>query len=182
MTIVETLIGRNEEFAALRYRAGLSMMPTLKTVVVACVDPRVDPAEVLGLRLGEAVVVRNIGGRITPATLQTMAMLGMIGRAEGGPPGSGWNVVVLHHTDCGISRLLGTPDLLADHFGIPQERLEAKAVGDPRAAVVADVATLRETAFLPGEFVVSGLVYDVATGLLGPVVPPAPLRNEGRAG
>jgi hypothetical protein len=118
MTIVETLIGRNEEFAAHRYRAGLSMMPTLKTVVVACVDPRVDPAEVLGLRLGEAVVVRNIGGRITPATLQTMAMLGMIGRAEGGPPGSGWNLVVLHHTDCGMTRLLGTPNPLTDHFGI----------------------------------------------------------------
>jgi len=45
-------------------------------MVVGCVDPRVDPTHLLGLEQGEAAVIRNVGGRITPATLRTMAMLG----------------------------------------------------------------------------------------------------------
>jgi carbonic anhydrase len=35
-------------------------------MVVGCVDPRVDPAHVLGLSNGEAAIIRNVGGRITP--------------------------------------------------------------------------------------------------------------------
>jgi len=181
VTIIESLTRRNEEFAAHRFQAGLSLMPTLKTMIVGCVDPRVDPAHVLGLEPGEAVVVRNLGGRITPATLQTIAMLGLIPRVEGAGPGSGLNLVVLHHTDCGITRLARYPDLLADHFGIPTEHLDAKAIADPRAAVEVDIAALKATPSFPSDLVVSGLVYDVATGLLDPVVAPAPLRNEGQA-
>jgi len=172
------LTTRNEDFAACRFRAGLSLMPTLKTMIIGCVDPRVDPAQVLGLELGEAVVIRNIGGRITPATLQTMAMLGMIGQAEGANPASGWTLVVLHHTDCGIARLVGFPDLLADYFGIAQDHLDAKAVTDPRAAVTGDVAALKANPNLRGDFIVSGLVYDVATGLIETVVAPTPLHDD----
>ncbi len=180
MSAIDILTTRNADFAARRFRAGLSLMPTLKTMIVGCVDPRVDPAQALGLELGEAVVIRNIGGRITPATLRTMAMLGMIGQAEGATPGSGWNLVVLHHTDCGITRLVGSSDLLADYFGVATDHLDAKAVADPYAAVKGDVAALKENPVLPGDVIVSGLVYDVATGLLAPVVAPAPLRNGGQ--
>src|SRR5437016_8035561 len=55
------------------------LMP--RAMIIGCVDQRVDPAHVLGLGLGEAIVIRNIGGRITPATLETMGML-KIGRAS----------------------------------------------------------------------------------------------------
>ncbi len=178
MSAVETLIKRNEAFAAYQFQASMSLMPALKTMIVGCVDARVDPAQVLGLELGEAVVIRNIGGRITPATLQTMAMLGMIGRAEGATDMSGWYVIVLHHTDCGITRLAGSTELLANHFGISEEQLDAKAVTDPRVAVAVDIDALRANPFLPGEFIVSGFVYDVATGLLDSVVAPAMLRAE----
>ncbi len=176
-TTIDALTARNKDFAAQRFSTGLSLMPVLKTMVVSYVDPRVDPAHVLGLALGEAVVIRNVGGRITPATLQTMAMLRTIAQAGGASPGSGWNLVVLHHTDCGITSLEGHPDMLASYFGIGKEELETKAVADPRAAVKVDVAALKENPFLPGDFIVSGLVYDVATGLLDPIVAPAPLRD-----
>ena len=59
---------------------------------------------------------------------------------------------------------------------IYKEALESKAVTDPRAAVVVDVATLKATPGLPGEWLVSGLVYDVATGLVETILPPTPLR------
>ena len=176
MTTVDTLTARNHRFAASGRHAGLQMFPRLQTIVVGCVDPRVDPAAVLGIELGDALVIRNVGGRFTPDTLQTMAALRMIAEAEGAGPGPGWNLIVLHHTDCGITRLDEHADLLANVLGVGPGGLAAKAVGDPVAAVAADVAAIRANPFLPATFVVSGLVYDVATGLVDVVVPPAPLR------
>src|SRR5579871_2965087 len=88
----------------------------------------------------------------------------------------GLNLVVLHHTDCGITRLARVPDRLAAYLGVAPDGLESKAVSDPYAAIRADVATLKETPTLPGGILISGLVYDVATGRLNTVVAPAPLR------
>jgi len=175
MTTLDTLTKRNSDFAAHRFVAGLPMMPTLRTMVIGCVDPRVDPAHLLGIDPGEAIVIRNIGGRITPATVQTMAMLQTIAQVQGANPGGGFHLIVLHHTDCGITRLEEKPDMLAGYFGIGKGELEAKAVTDPRTSVAADVAALRANLALPDDWLVSGLVYDVATGLVEAVVPTASL-------
>ncbi len=176
MTTLDTLIERNQDFAAHHFLKDLSMMPRLRTMIIGCVDPRVDPAHVLGLGLGEAIVIRNVGGRVTPATLETLGMLGGIAQREGGPP-TGFHLVVLHHTQCGIAHLEGHPDLLASYFGIGKESLLAKAITDPRAAVAVDVAALKAIPALPANWLVSGLVYDVATGQVEVVVPPAPLAS-----
>jgi carbonic anhydrase len=95
-----------------------------------------------------------------------------------GPPGPGWNLVVLHHTDCGINRLTGYPELLADHFGVDKAELDSQPVTDPRASVATDVAALKANPFLPAELIVSGLVYDVETGLIEQIVGPEQLRHE----
>jgi carbonic anhydrase len=55
-------------------------------------------------------------------------------------------------------------------------KLKTKAVSDPREAVGLDVASHRAIPALPGEWLISGLVYDVATGLVEVVVPPVPIR------
>jgi carbonic anhydrase len=179
MDTIETLHARNKHFAAHQFTGGLAMMPALETMIIGCADPRVDPADVLGLKLGDAAVIRNVGGRITPATLQTMALLRLVAEADpGGPPGPGWLLIVLHHTDCGINRLTGYPDLLAEHFGVDRAELGSKHVTDPWASVASDVAALKANPLLPGELIVSGLVYDVETGLIEQVVGPEPLRNR----
>ena len=67
--------------------------------------------------------------------------------------------------------------VLAQYFQIPEGEVAAKAVTDPHAAVVGDVALLKTIPALPGKWIVSGLVYDVATGLVEVVVPPAPIRT-----
>jgi carbonic anhydrase len=51
-------------------------MPNVKAVIIGCADMRVDPAHVLGIRPGEAVVLRNIGGRLTPRLLEQLGLLG----------------------------------------------------------------------------------------------------------
>jgi carbonic anhydrase len=176
VTTIDTLLDRNRRFAASGPPADLHLFPALQTIVIGCVDPRVDPAAVLGLELGEALIIRNIGGRFTPDTLRTLAALRTIAKVEGAQPGPGWNLVVLHHTDCGITRLAGHAGLLAAVLGIEPAELDGHAVSDPASAVAADVATIKANPFLPATFLVSGLVYDVTTGLIDVVVPPAPLR------
>jgi carbonic anhydrase len=180
MASTDELTRRNAEFAASDFLAGLSINPSGAMMVVACVDPRVDPARVLGLQQGEAAVIRNVGGRITPATLKTMKMLSKVGEANGGGQHPGdWNLVLLHHTDCGMTDLAPHRDLLAEYFDISEGQLEAKSVSDPVGSVQVDVdvilANLRGPAFL-----VSGLVYDVATGRIQVVVPPTPLHIAGK--
>ncbi len=185
MTTFDTLMKRNKDFAAQQSAAGLLMpslpsaLPHVKALIIGCADMRVDPAHMLGIKDGEAVVMRNIGGRITPRTLEQLSLLGRIGQVDEAIPGGGgeFHLIVLQHTDCGITRLAGDPDMLANYFEISKEELAAKAVTDPRAAVSADVAVLKTIPALPGGWLVSGLVYNVATGLIDIVVPPAPLRN-----
>ena len=184
MNSLDSMLQRNKDFAARQSAAG-TLMPSLpraltnvKAVVIGCADMRVDPAHVLGIKPGEAVVMRNIGGRITPGLLEQLGLLGRIGEVAGQIPGGGgeFHIIVLQHTDCGITRLVGDPAMLADYFQIQEGELREKAVNDPIAAVTADVAALRAIPALPGEWLISGLVYNVATGLVATVVPPAPIR------
>jgi len=110
--------------------------------------------------------------------LEQLGMLGRIGEVAGSVPAGGgeFHLVVLQHTDCGITRLAGETAMLTHYFQTQDGELEKKAVNDPRAAVAVDVALLRAIPALPGNWFVSGLVYDVTTGLVEIVVPPARIR------
>jgi len=184
MNNLDGMLERNKDFAARQSAAGslmpslLRALPNVKATIIGCADMRVDPEEILGIKTGEAVVIRNIGGRITPGLLEQLGLLGRIGEVARETPGGGgeFHLIVLHHTDCGITRLAGDPARLAQYFQIKEGDLRAKAVSDPRAAVAVDVALLRSIPALPAKWLVSGLVYDVATGLVDVVVPPAPIR------
>ena len=185
MNDLESMLERNKDFAARQSAAGTLMpslpraLPNVRAIIIGCADMRVDPAHVLGIKPGEAVVMRNIGGRITPGLLQQLGLLGRIGEVAGEIPGGGgeFHLVVLHHTDCGITRLAGDSAMLTRYFQIQEGELKAKAVTDPYVAVAVDVALLRTIPALPAEWLVSGLVYDVATGLVEIVVPPARIRT-----
>jgi carbonic anhydrase len=185
MTHLDQFLQRNKNFAAQQSAAGTLVvslpdaMPNVRGIIIGCADMRVDPAHVLGLHLGEAVVLRNIGGRFTPRLLEELALLGRIGEVAGKVPGGGgeFHLIVLQHTDCGITRLAGDPAKLAHYFQIPESEVPAKSVKDPRAAVAMDVAALRAIPALPAPWLLSGLVYDVATGKIEVVVPPAPIRS-----
>jgi carbonic anhydrase len=185
MSNLDSMLERNKTFAAQQSAAGALMpslpraLPNVKAIIIGCADMRVDPAHLLGIKPGEAVVIRNIGGRITPGLLQQLALLGRIGEVAGEIPGGGgeFHLIVLQHTDCGMTRLAGDPAMLARYFQVEAGELKSKVVTDPRAAVAVDVASLRAIPALPGDWLVSGLVCDVATGLVEVVVAPAPIRK-----
>ena len=65
---------------------------------------RVDPAQILGIELGEALVQRNIGGRVTPAVIRDIAYASYLVETKA-PEGPWFEVAVIHHTDCGRSLL-----------------------------------------------------------------------------
>ena len=185
MNHLDWILKRNKDFAA-RQSAEGTLMPSLpralrnlKAVIIGCADMRVDPAHILGIEPGEAVVLRNIGGRITPGLLEELGLLGRIGEVAREIPGGGaeFHLIVLQHTDCGITRLAGDPAMLMHYFQIQEGELKTKAVTDPRTAVAVDVALLRAIPALPGEWLISGLIYDVATGFVEIVVPPARIRE-----
>lgn len=165
MTVAQTLADRNAALAAERFPADLRMMPVLKTILIACVDPRVDPERLLGVEPGEVAVIRNVGGRVTPDVLDQLALLRAVTQAAGGDLGAAWELVVLQHTDCGITRLADHP-ALGGFLGVDQTGLSARAVQDPYAAVAVDRGLLEAETRLGAGITVTGLVYDVATGLV----------------
>jgi carbonic anhydrase len=173
--VVDEFLRRNGEFADRQDVAALTQMPSRRTIILGCVDPRVDPAIVLGVQLGEAIVIRNIGGRISPATLRTLGLLASIARNNGVQPGAGWQLVVIHHTDCGISQLADHPEVLAAELGTTPDALDRHSLVDPRASLAADLTALRTNPLLPRGLIVSGLLYDTTTGRLETVIAPSAL-------
>ena len=168
MGVVENLTERNAKFAKTYFNSSLRMKPALAAIVICCVDTRVDPTVVLGAEQGEIMAIRNVGGRITPPTLDELVMLRKVAQSVG-DDFSGWELIIMQHTQCGITRIQDHPELLAPYFQIGENELPGACVGDPQAAVVRDAALLRAETRLNGVRV-SGLVYDVATGLVETIV------------
>jgi carbonic anhydrase len=179
MDFLETVTARNAVFAQAGQWNKLRIIPSTKTILIGCLDPRVDPMDILGLEPGEAAIIRNIGGRINPALVETLVLLPTVARAAGQEIGLGWNLIILHHTDCGIIGCYKhAPDLLASHLGVTRDALDSMSITDPRKAIASDVAAYQADANLPSGFMIAGLVYDVASGKIEVVVPPRRLRSE----
>jgi len=162
------LLERNEQFARTYTPAPLGP-PTAQVLVVSCLDHRVDPAIIPGLQLGDAVVIRNAGGRVTPAVIDDIAYLAYLaGQLFGGQvfADSLFEVAVVHHTQCGTG-FLADPSFrrqAAEATGLAEAALEASAVADPHTTVKADVERLLTSPLLSPKVSVSGHVYDIATG------------------
>jgi carbonic anhydrase len=104
MSSTATLIDRNRLFASDFTAAELPVLPKLRTVVHTCGDARADPAHVLGLGLGDTVVIRNNGGRVTPEVAREIAALAFIvARMDGAKPGP-YELVIMQPTHCGDER------------------------------------------------------------------------------
>ncbi len=144
MSAIAPLLERNQAFASdpggRRNMPRLPFIPTLGLYIVTCIDCRVDPAQTLGVRLGEALVQRNIGGRITAAVIQDIAYAGYLVNTNA-PEGPYFEVAVIHHTDCG-STLLADDELrhgFAQRIGMDERTLADTPVLDPARTVRTDV-------------------------------------------
>jgi carbonic anhydrase len=169
---IESALERNRAFAAARHHRDAVVFPDLGLFVITCCDPRTDPAHFLGLGLSDAIVVRNVGGRVTPEVIDDVAYLGQIGETAV-PEGPLFEVAVIHHTQCGTGALADDTfrRRYAERIGAEESSLVERAVLDPVATVTRDVERLRSASAISSRVTVSGHVYDVVTGLVETVIP-----------
>jgi carbonic anhydrase len=169
---IETALERNRAFAAAGGHHGAVVFPNLRLFVITCLDPRVDPAHFLGLGLSDAMVVRNVGGRVTPEVINDVAFIAQI-TENVVPDGPLFEVAVIHHTQCGTGALADDTfrHRYAQRIGAGEADLREHAVLDPAARVIHDVERLRSAAAISGRVTASGHVYDVVTGLVQTIVP-----------
>ena len=174
MTRMTPLLERNEQFA--RTYTPVPLGPAAaQVVIVTCLDHRVDPAIVLGLRLGDAPVIRNAGGRVTPAVIDDIAFLAFLAEqlfAGQVAVDRLFEVAVVHHTQCGTGFLAdpGFRRQAAAATGVAEPTLEAEAVADPHVTVQADVERLLSSPRLSPKVSVSGHVYEIETGRVSTVL------------
>jgi carbonic anhydrase len=176
MSNLDSLLARNSTFAASDVRHNTPRLPFLPhkgLYLITCIDPRTDPADFLGLEVGEAIVTRTVGGRVTPAVIQDVAYIGYLVEAKA-PDGPYFEAAIIHHTDCG-SGLLADEQLrhgFSQRTGYDEQMLADLPVLDPPATVRADVERLVSDPRISPRITVSGHVYDVDTGLVTTIVEP----------
>jgi carbonic anhydrase len=152
-----------------RYASGFALQGIPGTAargfgLVTCMDSRIEPLVMLGLSQGDAKILRNAGGRVTPDVLRSLVLattfLGVT------------HIAVMHHTDCALA---GRSDAEV-RSGLSPGQLEGSAgweflaMPDPDAALAADVNGVRTCAALPPGIAVEGWRYDVATGAVLQVI------------
>jgi carbonic anhydrase len=152
--VIDELVANNAAFAAGLPARHLDLRPRLRLAVVTCMDSRVDVFAALGLKDGEAHVLRNAGGVITDDVIRSLA----ISQRRLGTT----RVMLVHHTDCGMQKL--TDD------GFRAELLEATGLAPAfaiesftnlEADVRQSIRRVRRSPFLLHRDVVRGFVYDV---------------------
>jgi carbonic anhydrase len=174
---IDPLLVRNKDFAAGGAYEGVSIVAKHRVYVITCLDPRTDPCAFLELELGDAMVIRNAGGRVSPDVLKDLAYICYLSNTlvPGGPR---FEVAVVHHTQCGTHFLADETFRrgFAELIGGDDAALAAEAVVDPEQTVRFDVELLRSATVLPDMITVSGHVYDVTTGLVSTIVSAAPMH------
>ncbi|HWE32653.1 MAG TPA: carbonic anhydrase [Solirubrobacteraceae bacterium] len=164
-TGIAAALEHNQAFAGAGGHQGAVVFPKLRLFVITCLDPRTDPAHFLGLGLSDAIVVRNVGGRVTPEVINDVAFIGQISENVI-PDGPLFEVAVIHHTQCGTGALADDSfrHRYAERIGADESALRERAVLDPAATVRSDVERLRSASAVSPRITVSGHVYDVVTG------------------
>ena len=162
MSVTDIVLENNHTYAA-HFLGPLPLPPTKQLAVIACMDARLDVYRLLGLAEGEAHVIRNAGGVVTDDAVRSLAISQrMWGTKE---------IVLIHHTDCGMLTLTEDVDkveLAAAPRHEPERPAEAfeDLVDDLRRSI--DRITASPLVLEKGS--VRGFVFDVATGELTEVV------------
>ena len=163
MSVTDDLLGNNARYAQ-EFRGQVPGQPALRLAVVACMDARINVEAVLGLRDGDAHIIRNAGGSVTDDEIRSLAISQrLLGTRE---------IILIHHTGCGM--LTFTDDEfraeLQKETGI-RPPWAAEAFADLDADVRQSIARIKASPFIPHTGSVRGFVLDVETGLLREVTP-----------
>ena len=161
MSVIKEVLKHNESYAQGFTLGDLPMPPGLKLAVVACMDARLTVEEVLGLKTGDAHIIRNAGGIITEDALRSLIISHhLLGTQE---------FMIINHTDCGmltfkneelyakLQEQTGTATVAPVHF---------HAFGDLEENVRQQIQKVKSHPWIPKHIHVRGFIFDVKTGEL----------------
>ncbi len=133
--------------------------PVQKLAVLTCMDARVDVSGLLGLRPGDAHVIRNAGGRASDDAMRALAISqAVLGTRE---------VMVIHHTECALGRF--NQAQLAERIAAATGHRFTEELGcftDPVAAIVEDLERLRASPHLAHRDKIRGFMYELSANTL----------------
>ena len=159
MSVTDELLQNNAAYAEAFDKGDLPMPPAKHIAIVTCMDARLSPYVMLGLKEGDAHVIRNAGGVITDDEIRSLAISQrLLGTRE---------IVLIHHTDCGM--LTFSDDELKQQIqedvGV-KPHFSMESFTDLEEDVRQSIARVQNSPFIPNKDSVRGFVYEVETGRL----------------
>ena len=156
------MLRANDAYAARFDDANLTGRAAKGLAVLTCIDTRIDPLAMLGLRPGDAKILRNAGARVTDDVLRTLVLAAYLLDVS--------RVMVVAHTDC---RMVGGTDedvhrAIAANGGPDTRSLEFRVTVDVEETLRGDVQRIRSFPYLGG-LESGGFVYDVRSGRISQV-------------
>jgi carbonic anhydrase len=158
---LERVLSENARYAASFDRSNLESPPARKLAVIACMDARLTVEDVLGLRPGDAHIIRNAGGLATDDAIRSLVISQhLLGTEE---------VIVIEHTGCGMLAFLDEPvrRQIAEAQGADVD-LPLLPFPDLEANLIEQVERIRSHPWVK-DVPVHGAVYEVETGRLRPI-------------
>ena len=156
--MIDELLTRNKEYAE-GFPGPAPGAPALHMAVVACMDSRLDVHGALGLKIGDAHVMRNGGGVVTDDMIRSLVISQrLLGTRQ---------IILIHHTDCGMLKF--TEDEMKDAIEADtglRPPWATEAFTDLDRSVRNSIARLKKSPFVPHTDQVRGFVFDIKTGLL----------------
>ncbi len=160
MGIFNDVLTANEGYANAFVDEGLPGQAGRGLAVVTCMDSRIDPLNMLGLRKGDAKIMRNAGGRVTEDVLRTLVLATHLLGVE--------RVLVVEHTECKMASATaeGVHAAILEGSGVDTRSLDFQLMDDQLRTLAQDVQKVRSSPYLPKGVEVGGFLYDVRTGRL----------------
>ena len=159
----QDLIAANDEYVNSFKYSELTGRAQKGLAIVTCMDSRINPLSVVGMRSGDAKILRNAGARVTEDVLRTLVLATYLLNVN--------RILIMPHTDCRMAQ--GSESdihaLLEKDFGVDTRSLEFKTTTDQVGALTTDVTRVRSYPFLREGITVGGAIYDVKTGTIKPV-------------
>ena len=157
------LIAANTEYAKTFKYPELTGSAKQGLAIVTCMDSRINPLSVVGMRSGDAKILRNAGARVTEDVLRTLVLATYLLGVN--------RILVMPHTDCRMAQgeESAIHALIDEQYGIDTRSLEFKTTSNQEAALATDVTRVRSYPLLRNGVVVGGAIYDVKTGTIRPV-------------
>ena len=159
----DDLLYANRLYAAQNEILGFDGIAHAGVALVTCMDSRIDPLGMLGLKPGDAKIFRNPGGRVTSSALEALVLSVHLLNVN--------RILIVPHTRCAMAKFTEAElhEKINASAGMDSTWQRFHVIHDDHQEIRADVARVRSHPLIPEHVLVGGFLYDVDTGLLDPV-------------